>query len=132
MFFVASLFFNGLVVQDYDGVKKYNGLELFVLGFLSFWGGGILEFLVWLANPLALFAFFFFKKKPKWRFLFALISFGLAISFAGWEQVLISENGRQGEIMTLGAAYWFWVLTLMLVLVLSGFGLMQKSKEGAE
>lgn len=60
--FIISLFFNTLTVQDCDEIKNYKEIDLFLFGLLSFLGGGILKFLIWMANPIGLASYFSIKK----------------------------------------------------------------------
>ena len=126
--FIISLFFNALTVQDYDGIKNYKGIDLFFFGLLSFLGGGILEFLIWMANPIALASLLFSKKKPKLAISLSIISFAIAVSFTKWNEVLVSENGRTGKIISLDISYWIWITVISFTVVLSVYNLVMRLK----
>ncbi|WP_133121686.1 hypothetical protein [Chryseobacterium sp. PMSZPI] len=125
-FFLLSLCFNALVVQDYDGIKKYSGLELFLSGFFAFLGGGIFETLVWSSNILALNSLFFSKKYPQIGILFSFLAFGVSISFIKWNEILVSESGRNGKIIELDSAYWIWIFSILLLNILNLVNLIVK------
>jgi len=127
--FIISLFFNALVVQDYDGIKKFSGFELFLSGFFAFFGGGLLETFIWLANPLALCSLLLSKNHPKIGILLAMISFGIAISFTSFSEILVSENGRNGEIIQIDTSYWIWILSIILLIIYNIWNLIKILKQ---
>lgn len=83
------------------------------MGGLSILGGGLFEWIIWLANPLYFLSVItFFNKKGQAKVL-SLVSTIVALSFLGWKKILVSESGRLGEIDSLDLGYWLWTLSLM-------------------
>ncbi|KAA2224256.1 hypothetical protein [Chryseobacterium sediminis] len=109
-------------------IKDYKSFEVFLMGPISFLGGGIFEFLVWTANGwFFISALFCYKKSPLFSFIFGLESFLTAGSFFFWKEILAAENGRMGKIYSLEMGYFLWMASI-LFLVLGSFYLMIKSK----
>ncbi|MEJ8590366.1 hypothetical protein JSO54_03845 [Riemerella anatipestifer] len=126
--FIISLFFNAIIVKDYDEIKNFMGIDLFFFGLLSFLGGGILEFLIWTANPIAFCSLLFSKKNPKIGIILSIISFVIAISFTKWNEILVSESGQNGKIISLDVAFWIWITTIFLLIILNIYNLILKLK----
>ncbi|MBL0065623.1 MAG: hypothetical protein IPP38_11555 [Bacteroidetes bacterium] len=85
------------------------------MGGLAILGGGLLEWLIWLANPVYIFALIFFYKSNKTSKLVSIIATILALSFTTWKEILAAENGRTATIESLNLGYWLWVLSLTLL-----------------
>lgn len=129
--FTVSLFFDGFSYQ-YIQVETPKGYMLLLMGGTAFIGGGLFETIIWLANPIALFAVIRFlmenrtqaktdpilnkpvpKLKPKSGWLSALAA-GIALSFSLWDEVLAAESGSMGKILALHTGYWLWALSFSL------------------
>jgi len=97
--------------------KTLSGIATLVMGGLSILGGGIFEWIIWLANPLYfLSVILFFNKKGQAKVL-SLVSTTVALSFIAWKKILVSESGRLGEIDSLDLGYWLWTLSLMTLTI---------------
>jgi len=57
--FVLSLNYNAMILKDYDGIHVMSSLSCFLMGSTAILGGGILEWIIWFANPLCLIAIFY-------------------------------------------------------------------------
>ena len=113
--FLISLFQTAITYQDYNGIDKATGLHLLLIGSTAILGGGLLEWIVWLANPLSLLAIiFFFQKRLESRMASKTAMF-LSLSFMFWRHILISENGRQAEILTKNLGYWLWLTSIIML-----------------
>ncbi len=129
--FIASLFFNGFSYK-YIQIEKPKSYMLLLMGGTAFIGGGLFETMVWLANPIALFAVIRFlmenrtrvkidpilnkpipKLKSKSGWISALAG-GIALSFSLWDEVLAAESGSMGKILGFHAGYWLWASSLSL------------------
>lgn len=129
--FCLSLFFKALSYQ-YIQIETPKGYELLLMGGIAILGGGMLETMIWMANPIALFAIIRFlrenrtqvkidsvlnkpvpklKRKSKW---FSLLATAIAISFSRWNEVLAAESGSKGKILTFHTGYWLWMSSFAL------------------
>jgi hypothetical protein len=50
--FIVSLTLTAINYEDYDKLKSYSSISIFLLGGISILGGGLFEWLIWLANIL--------------------------------------------------------------------------------
>ena len=91
---------------------KYDSSSI---GGIGLFGGGTSEFLIWLANPFYFIALFLFAKNKKVSILFILISSLLAISFARWKEILISESGSTAKIISFSSGYYLWVASIIVL-----------------
>jgi hypothetical protein len=132
--FSASLFFDAFSYQ-YIQVETPKSYLLLLMGGTAFIGGGLLETMVWLANPIALFAMIRFlmenritakidpilnKPFPELRRTsgwFSVLAAGIALSFSLWDEVLAAESGSMGKILALHAGYWLWTLSSSLLAI---------------
>jgi hypothetical protein len=78
-----------------------------------------METMIWLANPIALNSLLFSKKQPQIGILLGVLSFGIAISFTKWSEILVSENGRNAKILSLDISYWIWISSIILLILLN-------------
>ena len=113
--FIVSLTQTALTYNDFDGQKTHSSLSLLFMGGLAILGGGLLEWFIWLANPLYVLALIFFYKSKKTSIVVSIIATILAISFTTWNEILAAENGRTATIESLNLGYWLWVLSLALL-----------------
>ena len=109
--FLISLTQNAFSYID-GGTKSAKSYELIISGGFAFLGGGLLETIVWLANPLFILSIFFLYESKKESMYAALGSVVLALSFLMWKKILVSESGRGGEIVSLDLGYWLWLSSL--------------------
>jgi hypothetical protein len=87
------------------------------MGAISFLGGGALEWIIWLANPLYIFALSLFIGSNRSSILIATMATAIALSFLGWHKILVAENGRMASIVGLSAGYWLWVSSLLILMI---------------
>ncbi|MFD2162476.1 hypothetical protein ACFSJU_08725 [Paradesertivirga mongoliensis] len=112
-----SLFQTAITYNDYNGIGKSQGLDLFLMGSIAILGGGLLEWIIWLANPISLWSIIlFFQKKDKAK-LISKIALGIALSFVFWQNILTSGNGRQAIILHKNSGYWLWLLSIFILTV---------------
>lgn len=109
------------VYNDFDGQKTLSSVLTLLMGSISFLGGGVLEWIIWLANPLYVFALSLFIGSNHGSILAATAATTIALSFIGWNNILVSENGRVATILALDADYWFWVSSLLILMIGSIF-----------
>lgn len=113
--FVVSLTQSALTYTDFDGQKIHSSISLLFMGGLAVLGGGLLEWLIWLANPLYFIALFFFYKSNKSSKIYSIAATTLALSFSNWKVILAAENGREATIHHLNLGYWLWVLSMTVL-----------------
>ncbi|RXM39537.1 hypothetical protein BOQ62_10170 [Chryseobacterium sp. CH21] len=82
LIFIVSLCFTAFKVEDMGEIKDYKSFEVFLIGPISFLGGGLFEFLVWTANMWFFISVIFCnKKKFSTSLILATIAFLIAGSF---------------------------------------------------
>ncbi len=113
--FIVSLTQTALTYNDFDGQKIHSSLSLLFMGGLAILGGGLLEWFIWLANPLYVLALIFFFKSNKTSKVVSITATILALSFTTWKEILAAENGRTATIVSLNLGYWLWVLSLTIL-----------------
>ena len=129
--FIAALMLDGFSYQ-YTEIVTPKGYMLLLMGGISFVGGGLFETIIWLANPIALFAVIRFLREHRIRvtidpilnttvpkppsqsgWLSALAAV-ISLSFSLWDEVLAAESGSMGKILGLHTGYWLWTLSFSI------------------
>lgn len=91
-------------------------------GFLSLFFGWIGVFMLhipaftWLANPIILASWIFFKKKPKTSFTLSVVAFIIMLSFLLVDEIIANEAGTKSRVVFYGLGYWLWVLSSFTML----------------
>lgn len=125
--FVMSLPLVAFTYQGTDGLESPPGYILLLIGPILIAGGAALEWLTWLANPVAAAALYFFiaatrsarlknvraraEKRCKWLSLLAVC---IVLSFRLWKTVLRNEAGAEGPILSFNAGYYLWAGSVTL------------------
>ncbi|MNK78817.1 hypothetical protein D3C87_984650 [compost metagenome] len=117
--FVFSLTRPALIIETGNGLKSDESFLYFIIGSIAILGGGTSEFLVWLANPLYFISLFLLIKNRKGSIYFIIIANFLAISFLRWKEILISESGSTGKIISFSSGYYLWVASIVVLLFVS-------------
>jgi hypothetical protein len=115
--YITSLTQSAIVYNDYDGQKTLSSVSALFMGAISFLGGGVLEWIIWLANPLYIFALSLFIGSNRSSILVATAATGIALSFTGWSSILVAENGRKAAIVGLSVGYWLWVSSILILMI---------------
>ena len=92
-----------------------DSIIVFLLGWAAIFSGP--EGIIWLANPLLFFAWFFLKKNIKVSMFLSLLAFILSLSFLMLGTILDNEAGHSNAIQSYKAGYWLWAsssLSMML------------------
>lgn len=116
----ASLSCNAIVFQSIEVKIAQSSINFFLIGSTAILGGGTLEWLIWLANPISLFSIIIFLyndnnlKKALWLNFIALI---LSSSFRSWNEILVSESGATGKIISFEKGYYLWVLSILVLFI---------------
>jgi hypothetical protein len=122
----TSLTQTGFTNQYHNEVQIQPGGSMFLLGWSAILGGATLEWFIWLANPLAIWSAYHFVKlttpasvanqKIKYKIIgFSIIAAALALSFSLWKEVLASESGQKGKILSFDLGYWLWVSSISVL-----------------
>jgi len=97
-----------------------QAIDIFIMGPTLIAGGALMEWLTWMANPLAFVAayrFFvstsekqFYKKYEKFRssIVLSICASIIAFSFSFWHEVLGNEAGAMSPIVSFDLGYWLW------------------------
>ena len=115
--FAISLTQNALVVNYNNEINAASSLEYFFIGSIAFMGGGLLEEIVWLANPLSLVAIIFLIKNNEKAVLLSLIASGLAVSFSFWNEILGAESGTMAKIVSFELGYYLWLASILILTI---------------
>lgn len=115
--YIVSLTQTAIVYNDYDGQKTFSSVSILFMGAISFLGGGILEWIIWFANPLYIFSLSLFIGSNRSSVLAATAAAGIALSFIAWNRILVAENGRTASIVALSTGYWLWVSSLLILMI---------------
>jgi hypothetical protein len=112
LLFCASLTQDAIIYNDFDGQKTHASFPLLIMGGLAILGGGLFEWLVWLANPLYILSIVLFIQSKKNGLILSVLSTLIGLSFLNWNEILAAESGRTAEIESLELGYWLWVSSL--------------------
>lgn len=112
LLFIASLSQDAIVYNDFDGQKTHASFPLLIMGGLAILGGGLLEWLVWLANPMYLLSIVLFIQNKGNALILSILSTLVGLSFLNWNEILASESGKTAEIESLELGYWLWISSL--------------------
>jgi hypothetical protein len=124
--FCVSLTQNA-IVYEYQGKQTHSSISVFLMGGTAILGGGLLEWFIWLANPIAFVSCIRFLRetipqtkiepvlripipnpKPTSHWI-SIIAAATAWSFSFWNEILATESGTTGEILGFESGYWLWV-----------------------
>lgn len=105
------------VNEGSEGIVSEKGWSYFFMGSIVIIGGGTFEWLIWLANPISLYAIILLLKNKKSTIKFSLTAFLIALSFTTWQKILISESGKNGKIISLELGYYLWLSSIFLLLI---------------
>jgi len=123
------------LVYQYQKLETLSSTMAFLMGATAILGGGTFEWIIWLANPIAVISYFKFLKETRlrdrkdptlntqlpsskyssqWLSLYSTV---LAFSFCFWTKILASESGATGEIFSFQLGYWLWVSSITILSV---------------
>ena len=117
LLYILSLTQDAFVVNDMNVEKIFSSLEILAMGTFAFWGGGLLEQLIWNANPLYLLTIVFFLMDKPLAVKTGLGAIVLAALFLTWNEILVAESGRTAQITSLELGYWLWLGSIVSLCV---------------
>ena len=109
LLYIFSFTQDAFVVIDMNVEKVFSSLEILVMGSMAFLGGGLLEQLIWNANPLYVLTIVFFLMDKPLAVKTGLGTLVLAALFLTWNEILVAESGRTAAITSLEWGYWLWL-----------------------
>lgn len=113
---IISLTQNAIII-DYNGIKIIPAIDYFFMGSMAIIGGGPLEWLIWLANPLCLYTILYLWKNNKKALVTCTLATILSTSFLFWEKIIGSESGSMGKIVSFEAGYYLWITSIVLLTI---------------
>lgn len=117
LIFCVSLTQNAQIVNYNDEIRVSSSLDYFLAGGFAFIGGGLFETIIWLANPLSLFAIKYFRKNDPDAVWLSLLASGLVISFSFWKEVLGAESGAMAKIISFELGYYLWLSSILVLTI---------------
>lgn len=112
--FVISLTKNAVTI-DYQKITTVPSFDYFFMGSTALLGGGLLEEIIWLANPLCMVSIFLLVYNNKTAKVLSFIALALAVSFSTWKEILGAESGAMARIVALESGYYLWILSIVIL-----------------
>lgn len=103
-----------VITVDY-GLTPISSWQYLTIGSVAIFGGGVLEWLIWLANPLYIISIILFIKNYKLSMITAFLASFLAVIFSAWEEIRIDEKGLTSKIIHFELGYYLWVSSILLL-----------------
>ena len=127
---VFSLSQNAFYIDRQEDPKAYaDSSILFFLGWMSFLGGSLIPFIIWLANPLYILTIIYTVQQQKLALLLSLTPIILAIVFMMLPTILTSESGSTSEITGIGLGFYLWFSAFIVLFFGVLMGQVQKAKK---
>ena len=98
MFYIISINQDAFVVNDMNVEKVFSSLEILAMGTFAFLGGGLLEQLIWNANPMYLLTIVFFLMDKPLAVKTGMGALVLAALFLNWKCVYRKIRYHQKSI----------------------------------
>ncbi len=115
--FLISLTQNAIVVSKDFHNENVSSINLFFSGAFGWILGGLLESIIWLANPFAFLTIIFLWKNKRNAMFTVSASLFLAICVLFWNEILQSGSGRNDEIEHLDKGYYLWLLSIIVLAI---------------
>jgi hypothetical protein len=97
-----------------------NSLALVLLGGTALLGGGLVEWIIWLANPLWAYSLIILiRGRNKRAVMSSSLAFLLAMSFYFLPSVLANESGTRAKVASYGVGYVLWVCSMATLSVVA-------------
>ncbi len=118
--FCFSLTQDAFIIDRGENNGNNPSFIVFLFGSIAILGGGLLEWVIWLANPISLVSiilFLYYDKLLKRALLLNFVALILCCSFFFWKEILISESGATGRIISFESGYFLWIASVFILLV---------------
>ncbi len=120
LLYILSFCFTAYTTSYHNELQSTPGGAAFFMGGLAIVGGGLFEFVFWLANPLYLLSIIFMKSKKSRARVLSALAMVLAFSFLFTNTVLGDEGGGLASIESLHRilflAYKYFILDIFPML----------------
>jgi hypothetical protein len=127
---IFSLSQDAFYIDRQEDPKAYaDSSILFFLGWMSFLGGGLIPFIIWLANPLYILTIIYTVQQQKLALLLSLTPIILAIVFMMLPTILTSESGSTSEITGIGLGFYLWFSAFIVLFFGVLMGQVQKARK---
>ncbi|MBP9793392.1 MAG: hypothetical protein KBC56_05270 [Flavobacterium sp.] len=110
--FIISLTQVAIIIKFHE-ITKIPSINYFLMGSTAILGGGIAEWIIWLANPLSLLSMVLFIVDKKTSLKTSLTALILSISFLSWREIIGAESGSMAKIISFESGYYLWLLSIM-------------------
>jgi len=117
LLFFISLTQNAVKIYYHGESHDSSSISYLLTGSIAFFGGGLLEEIIWLANPLCLCAIIMLQRNDRKAIVLSCIALLLAISFSFWTEILGSESGSLAKILSLELGYFLWVASIVILTI---------------
>ncbi len=120
--FITSLTMPAFFV-DRGGTQpeEVGSLGIFLMGWMGPLGGAVIPFLFWCANPIYLFCIcLFLNRNREQGFYISLVPIVIALVFMQMEKIMMSESGSESPITSLGAGYFLWLGSFLVLSIGTG------------
>ncbi|MES2411021.1 MAG: hypothetical protein V4535_06210 [Bacteroidota bacterium] len=104
-----------VITVDNGIAELISSWQYLTIGSVAIFGGGLLEWLIWLANPLYIISIILFIKNYKLSIITAFLASFLAIIFSTWEEIRFDEKGLSTKIVHFELGYYLWVSSILLL-----------------
>lgn len=102
--------------------EEMDSLTIVLTGWMYPLGGAIVPFLFWCANPIYLFTICtLLNRNKKAGFYISLMPCLIALGFTQMDKIMTSESGSESIITSLGAGYFLWLSSFLILTI--GFGI---------
>jgi len=115
MVLIASLTLDAIVINRNNDLESVPGSLYFFIGSIAIFGGGLFEWIIWLANPLSLYSIIYLTKDNRKALKTAPTALVIAISFRFWKEILGSESGAMAQIISFKYGYYLWILSIVIL-----------------
>ena len=113
-----------LIEGGANGEIVHSSFGVLIVGSIAILGGGVLEWIIWLANPISFISIVLFLYNDKYlkrALQLNCIALLLSGSFYFWKEILVSECGATGKIISFENGYYLWVASILILLVFQLF-----------
>lgn len=104
-----------VVTIDHEIIESISSWQYLTIGSVAIFGGGFLEWLIWLANPLYIISIILFIKHYKLSMITAFLASFLAVLFFTWEEIRVDEKGVSAKIIHFELGYYLWVSSILIL-----------------
>ncbi len=127
---IFSLSQDAFYIDRQENPKAYSDSSiLFFLGWMSFLGGGLIPFIIWLANPLYFITIIYTVQQQKLALLLSITPIILASVFMMLPSILTSESGATSEITGRGLGFYLWFSAFIVLFLGVLMDQLQKAKK---